>query len=67
MNQITNLPAIFGSDVFNETVMRQRLAPEVFLAWKSCVTVGTPLPLDVANHIANAMRSEEHTSELQSR
>ena len=56
MNQITNLPAIFGSDVFNETVMRQRLDPEVFLAWRGCVTGGTPLPLDVANHIANAMK-----------
>ena len=56
MNQITNLPAIFGSDVFNETVMRQRLAPEIFLAWRDCVTGGTPLPLDVANHIANAMK-----------
>ena len=56
MNQITNLPAIFGSDVFNETVMCQRLAPEVFLAWKGCITNGTPLPLDVANHIATAMK-----------
>ena len=56
MNHITDLPAIFGSDVFNETVMRQRLAPEVFLAWRSCVTGGTPLPLDVANHIAEAMK-----------
>ena len=56
MNHITDLPAIFGSDVFNETVMRQRLAPEVFLAWRDCVTGGTPLPLDVANHIADAMK-----------
>ena len=56
MNQITDLPAIFGSDVFNETVMRQRLAPEIFLAWRGCVTGGTPLPLDVANHIATAMK-----------
>ena len=56
MNHITDLPAIFGSDVFNETVMRQRLEPEVFLAWRSCVTGGTPLPLDVANHIATAMK-----------
>ena len=55
MNQITDVPAIFGSDVFNETVMRQRLEPEIFLAWRSCVTVGTPLPIDVANHIAEAM------------
>ena len=56
MNHITDLPAIFGSDVFNETVMRQRLAPEVFLAWRGCITNGTPLPLDVANHIATAMK-----------
>ena len=56
MNHITDLPAIFGSDVFNETVMRQRLDPEVFLAWRSCITNGTPLPLDVANHIATAMK-----------
>ena len=56
MNHITDLPAIFGSDVFNETVMRQRLAPEVFLAWRGCITNGTPLPLDVANHIAEAMK-----------
>ena len=57
MNHITDLPAIFGSDVFNETVMCQRLAPEVFLAWRSCITGGTPLPLDVANHIAEAMKT----------
>ena len=56
MNHITDLPAIFGSDVFNETVMRQRLAPEIFLAWRGCITNGTPLPLDVANHIAEAMK-----------
>ena len=56
MNHITDLPAIFGSDVFNETVMRQRLDPEVFLAWRGCITGGTPLPLDVANHIAEAMK-----------
>ena len=56
MNHITDLPAIFGSDVFNETVMRQRLSPEIFLAWRGCVTGGTPLPLDVANHIAEAMK-----------
>ncbi len=56
MNPITDLPAIFGSDVFNETVMRQRLEPEIFLAWKHCVTCGEPLPLRVANPIAEAMK-----------
>ncbi len=57
MNPITDLPAIFGSDVFNETVMRQTLDPEIFLAWKRCVTEGKPLPLDVANPIAEAMKN----------
>ena len=57
MNQITNLPAIFGSDVFNETIMRQRLSPEVYRAWKHCIDTGTPLDLEVANHIAEAMKT----------
>ena len=56
MSQITNLPEIFGSDVFNETTMKQRLSPEVFGAWKRCIQTGTPLELEVANHIAEAMK-----------
>ncbi len=56
MNPITDLPAIFGSDVFNETVMRKCLDPEIFLAWKHCVTEGKPLSLEVANPIAEAMK-----------
>ena len=56
MSSITNLPAIFGSDVFSEAVMKERLEPEVFLAWKHCIQTGTPLQLDTANHIANAMK-----------
>ena len=56
MSHITDLPAIFGSDVFNETTMRQRLAPEVFHAWKHCIQTGTPLELEVANPIAEAMK-----------
>ncbi len=57
MNLITDLPAIFGSDVFNETVMKQRLSPEVYLSWKHCIETGTPLELEVANHIAEAMKN----------
>ena len=56
MSHITDLPAIFGSDVFNETTMRQRLAPHIFDAWKHCINTGTPLELEVANHIAEAMK-----------
>ena len=56
MSQITNLPAIFGSDVFNESTMKERLSPEVYHAWKRCIETGTPLELSVANSIAEAMK-----------
>ena len=53
---ITNVPAIFGSDVFNESTMKQRLEPKVFCAWKTCIEEGKPLELWVANAIAEAMK-----------
>lgn len=51
-----HIPDIFGCDVFNETVMQQRLTPEIYNAWKNCIRTGTPLSLDVANEIAEAMK-----------
>ena len=36
--------------------MKQRLAPDVYAAWKSCIACGSPLPLDVAQPIAEAMK-----------
>ena len=56
MNEIRNLPELFGSDVFNEYTMKQRLPQDVFGAWKRCIAEGTHLPLDVANKIAEAMK-----------
>ena len=56
MNTKINIPDIFGSDVFNEATMRQRLLPETYGAWKNCIRSGDPLPLDVANEIAEAMK-----------
>ena len=56
MSDIINVPSIFGSDVFNEATMKQRLSPEVYCAWKQCIETGTPLQLDVANEIAEAMK-----------
>ena len=56
MSEILNVPEIFGSDVFNEATMRQRLKPQVFDAWKHCILTATPLPLNVANEIAEAMK-----------
>lgn len=42
MHDHIHIPEIFGSDVFNEAVMKQRLEPEVFCAWKQCVGAGSP-------------------------
>lgn len=56
MSKILNVPEIFGCDVFNEATMKERLPEAVFDAWKSCVTTGSQLPLDVANDIAEAMK-----------
>ena len=56
MSEFINVPEIFGSDVFNEATMKQSLAPEIYLAWKQCIQNSTPLDLDVANEIAEAMK-----------
>ena len=56
MDNILNIPEVFGCDVFNEATMKERLPEEVFSAWKYCVTTGSQLPLDVANEIAEAMK-----------
>ena len=57
MENILNLPEIFGSDVFNETRMKERLSADVFHAWKNCIETGTSLNIDVANNIAEAMKN----------
>ena len=56
MSPILNVPEIFGSDVFNEATMKQRLTSEIYGAWKQCIETGSPLQLDVANEIAEAMK-----------
>ncbi len=56
MSPVLNVPEIFGSDVFNEATMKQRLTPEIYCAWKQCIQTGSSLPLNVANEIAEAMK-----------
>ena len=56
MRDCINVPEIFGTDVFNDTTMQQRLPKETYDAWKSCLQTGSSLPLDVANVIADAMK-----------
>lgn len=56
MSEILNVPEIFGSDVFNEATMKQRLPEHIYRGWKDCIATGMQLPLDVANEIAEAMK-----------
>ena len=57
MSEILNVPEIFGSDVFNEATMRERLSKEIFDAWKQCIATSSPLPISVANEIAESMKN----------
>jgi len=50
------VPEIFGSMVFNESVMRDKLPKEIYNALKKTMSQGTQLELDVANVVAAAMK-----------
>ncbi len=52
-----NLPQIFGSLVFNQSVMKEMLPPKTYKALKHTMEDGTPLNLEVANQIADAMKN----------
>ncbi len=51
-----NVPEIFGSMVFNEEVMRQRLPYEVFKSLKKTVEQGKEIDPSIADVVANAMK-----------
>ena len=53
---IKNIPNLFGSMVFNEQQMRQRLPAHIFDAWQQCLIQGTSLDRSIASEIANAMK-----------
>ncbi|MQN01446.1 MAG: glutamine synthetase type III [Lachnospiraceae bacterium] len=54
---MVNVPEIFGSKVFNDDVMRQRLPKDVYKALHKTINEGLSLKLDMANVIAEAMKN----------
>jgi glutamine synthetase len=52
-----DIPSLFGSMVFNDSVMKERLPKDVYKALKKTMSQGTHLELDIANVVANAMKS----------
>ena len=53
---VTRIPDIFGSMVFTEEKMRQRLSPDVYQAWQQCQAQGKSLDRSIADEIACAMK-----------
>lgn len=51
-----NISEIFGSLVFNESVMRERLPHETYKALKKTIKDGVALPIHIADTVANAMK-----------
>ncbi|MCL2107504.1 MAG: glutamine synthetase III [Oscillospiraceae bacterium] len=53
---MTNIPELFASKVFSDTVMRQRLPKDVYREMKKTIKTGARLNPEVANAVATAMR-----------
>ncbi len=56
MEKIISVPEIYGSLVFNDKVMKDRLPKDVYRAVHKTIQNGTHLELDVANAVAAAMK-----------
>ena len=48
MSDTKKLPELFGSLVFNEETMKERLSSASYSAWKKSVTDGTSLDISTA-------------------
>ena len=51
-----SIPEIYGSLVFNDKIMREKLPKDMYRALKKTIENGTHLELDVANSVAVAMK-----------
>ncbi len=54
--EFTKISDIFGEDVFNDTVMQQRLPKKVYKALREAIEDGTELSLETADVIAHEMK-----------
>ena len=51
-----DIPSLFGSMVFNDAVMQEKLPQDIYSALKKTMSLGTHLELDVAEAVASAMK-----------
>lgn len=52
-----DIPGLFGSMVFNDKVMKERLPKDTYRSLRRTMATGKHLNLDVANVVANAMKN----------
>ena len=53
---MSSVPEMFGSLVFNDSTMKERLPKDIYKAFKKTIDEGKPLDLTIANAVANAMK-----------
>ncbi|MDD6490160.1 MAG: glutamine synthetase III [Clostridia bacterium] len=51
-----NVPELFGSLVFNDATMKERLPKDTYKALKKTIQDGKPLDINIANVVAHAMK-----------
>ena len=56
MDKKNFVPNLFGSMVFNDTTMKERLPKQTYKDLKKAIANNSPLDLEIANVIANAMK-----------
>ena len=55
--ETSRIPELFGSCVFNEDTMAQYVPKGTMDAWRACLHDGQPLTREVANNIADGMKT----------
>ena len=47
---------VFGTDVFNDDVMKAKLPKDVYKSWRKTLESGEDLNIEIANVVAHAMK-----------
>ena len=53
---MTNVPEMFGSLVFNDAAMKERLPKDIYKSLQKTIKEGLKLDITLANVVANAMK-----------
>ena len=56
MSEVFSVSKIFGEDVFNDTVMKERLPKKVYEELRKVIDEGAELSVGLADVVANAMK-----------